>query len=100
MGPSAHKSSLTAADRDAALAGDQRADARMEKFNRDVDAVSGHFDNLFAKIARLEAVNADLLAALRRIANARSDGLDHELDVMILERAIAVARTAIAKATA
>lgn len=55
MGPSARKGSLTAAARDAALAGDQRPDARMVQFNRDVDSIDRTIDGLFAKIARLQS---------------------------------------------
>lgn len=46
---------------------------------------------------RLESTNADLLAALERIAEAKPDRLDHSVDVAIIERAAKIARTAIAK---
>lgn len=48
-------------------------------------------------LSALRAVNAELVEALRRIARAEADGLDGARDTIVLERAIGVARTALAK---
>jgi hypothetical protein len=50
--------------------------------------------------ARLIAAAPELLEALARIAKAEVDGLDGARDSIVLERAIKIARAAIAKAQA
>ncbi len=51
-----------------------------------------------AKLRRLDAVNAQLLEALKRISLVKPDQLDHGIDVVIIQRCANVARDAIAAA--
>ena len=62
----------------------------------DTSNIPGTVDHAEAKLAKLEAVNADLLAALNTCSNYMADGLDEQDDTeMAIFRQI---QAAIAKA--
>lgn len=83
-----------------------RTDAYFPESVRDITAYLGGGVTMViareveADDARLIAAAPELLEALARIAKAEVDGLDGARDSIVLERAIKIARAAIAKAQA
>lgn len=75
--------------------GPWRYDHTSEEVRGPDGSAIGRFEPASGSLA---AAAPDMLEALRRIAAAKPDGLDHARDVTVLERAIELAQREVAKA--